>query len=158
MWRATRSAAAKSALSTLWIDNPVSGIVRPKDGTDEWRMDDTGYRQLGKCLAAAESSGHHWQRVLASRAAALTGCRLDEIEGLLKAEVDESGMALRLGWLADFYMLAAQAFEAAVLGAVLVFDPLYGQRRHAASRAPRPCRTVFQRRSFVGCHWRHLLV
>jgi integrase len=79
------------------LDNPVSGIVRPKDGTDEWRMDDAGYRQLGKCLAAAESSGHHWQRVLASRAAALTGCRLDEIEGLLKAEVDESGMALRLG-------------------------------------------------------------
>jgi integrase len=27
----------------------------------------------------------------------LTGCRLDEIEGLLKAEVDPVGMALRLG-------------------------------------------------------------
>ena len=45
-------------------------------------------------------------------------------------------------WLADFDMPAAQAFEAAVLGAVLVFDPLDGQHRHAASRAVRPCRTV----------------
>ena len=51
----------------------------------------------GKCLAAAEAKGHHWQRVLASRAATLTGCRLDEIEGLLKTEVDVAGMALRLG-------------------------------------------------------------
>ena len=60
-------------------------------------MDDAGYRHLGKCLAAAEAGGHHWQRVLASRAATLTGCRLDEIEGLLKTEVDSAGMALRLG-------------------------------------------------------------
>ena len=79
------------------LDNPCNGIVRPKDGTHEWRMDDAGYRHLGKCLTAAESSGHHWQRVLASRAATLTGCRLDEIEGLLKTEVDSVGMALRLG-------------------------------------------------------------
>jgi hypothetical protein len=33
----------------------------------------------------------------ARRAAALTGCRLDEIEELLKTEVDGIGMALRLG-------------------------------------------------------------
>jgi integrase len=79
------------------LDNPCNGIVRPKDGTHEWRMDDAGYRHLGKCLAAAEAGGHHWQRVLASRAATLTGCRLDEIEGLLKTEVDSAGMALRLG-------------------------------------------------------------
>jgi integrase len=78
-------------------DNPVNGIVRPKDGTREWRLDDAGYRQLGKCLAAAEVKGEHWQRVLASKAATLTGCRLDEIEGLLKTEVDPVGMALRLG-------------------------------------------------------------
>ncbi len=78
-------------------DNPCNGIVRPKDGTHEWRMDDAGYRRLGKCLAVAEANGHHWQRVLASKAATLTGCRLDEIEGLLKTEVDGAGMALRLG-------------------------------------------------------------
>jgi integrase len=77
-------------------DNPINGIVRPKDGTREWRLDDAGYRRLGKRLATAEANGEHWQRVLASRAATLTGCRLDEIEGLLKAEVDPVGMALRL--------------------------------------------------------------
>jgi integrase len=79
------------------LDNPMRGIVRPKDGSREWRLDDSGYRALGKCLAAAEANQEHWQRVLASRAATLTGCRLDEIEGLLKTEVDPVGMALRLG-------------------------------------------------------------
>ena len=48
-------------------------------------------------MAAAEAGGESWQRVLASRAATLSGCRLDEIEGLLKTEVDSVGMALRLG-------------------------------------------------------------
>jgi integrase len=78
-------------------DNPLKGIVRPKDGTREWRLDDGSYRRLGKCLATAEANGEHWQRVLAARAATLTGCRLGEIEGLLKTEVDGAGMALRLG-------------------------------------------------------------
>ena len=68
-----------------------------KDGSREWRLDDSGYRSLGKCLAAAEANGEPWQRVLAARAAALTGCRLDEIEGLLKTEIDRAGSALRLG-------------------------------------------------------------
>jgi integrase len=78
-------------------DNPISGIRRPKDGTREWRLDDAGYRLLGKCLAAAEANGEHWQRVLATKTSAMTGCRLDEVEGLLKTEVDTSGFALRLG-------------------------------------------------------------
>ena len=62
-------------------DNPARGIVKPKDGTREWRLDDAGYRMLGKCLAAAH--GEHWQALLAARAVALTGCRRSEIEGLL---------------------------------------------------------------------------
>jgi integrase len=78
-------------------DNPINGIRRPKDNMREWRLDDAGYRRLGKCLTAAEANGDHWQRVMASRAAAMTGCRLDELEGLLKVEVDPVGMALRLG-------------------------------------------------------------
>jgi len=78
-------------------DNPINGIVRPKDGTREWRLDDAGYRRLGHCLATAEANGEHWQRIMASKAATLTGCRLDEIEGLLKTQVDTVGMALRLG-------------------------------------------------------------
>jgi integrase len=78
-------------------NNPISGIRRPKDRTREWRLDDAGYRRFGKCLSAAELNGEHWQPVLASKVAAMTGCRLDEIEGLLKTEVDPVGMALRLG-------------------------------------------------------------
>lgn len=78
-------------------DHPLKGIVRPKDGKRKWRLDDDGYRKLGECLAAAEANGAHWQHVMASRAAALTGCRLDEIEGLLKVDLDPVGMALRLG-------------------------------------------------------------
>jgi integrase len=76
-------------------DNPARGIVKPKDGTREWRLDDAGYRTLGKCLDAAD--GEHWQAILAARALALTGCRRNEIEGLLKSEIDWTGSALRLG-------------------------------------------------------------
>ena len=76
-------------------DNPISGITRPEDGTREWRLNDVGYRRLGKCLALAEVNGEHWQRVLASRVAAMTGGRLNEVEGLLNTEVDRIGMALR---------------------------------------------------------------
>ena len=75
----------------------VIRIVRPKDGNREWRLDDEGYRKLGKCIAAAEAAGEHWQRIYAAKVAILTGCRLDEVQGLLKSEVDISGMALRLG-------------------------------------------------------------
>jgi integrase len=78
------------------LDNPARGIVRPKGGSREWRLDDSGYRAFGKCLAAAEKA-EHWQPILAARAVALTGCRLDEIEGLLKSEIDAAGSALRLG-------------------------------------------------------------
>jgi integrase len=76
-------------------DNPTSGIVKPKDGTREWRLDDAGYRALGKCLA--EADGEHWQIILAARAVALTGCRRNEIQGLLKSEIDWTASALRLG-------------------------------------------------------------
>jgi integrase len=78
-------------------DNPISGIRRPKDQTREWRLDDAGYRRLGKSLSAAQANDEHWQPILASRVAAMTGCRLDEVEGLLKTEVDAAGMSLRLG-------------------------------------------------------------
>jgi integrase len=77
-------------------DNPATGVVRPKDNTREWRLDDTGYCELGRCLKRAYSEGGNWQPVMAVRAAALTGCRLREIEGLLKADVDSARMVLRL--------------------------------------------------------------
>jgi integrase len=78
-------------------DNPMRGIIRPKDQTREWRLDDAGYRALGKRLAAAEEEGKNWQPILITRALALTGCRLGEIEGLKKVEIDAANSALRLG-------------------------------------------------------------
>jgi integrase len=77
-------------------DSPATGVVRPKDKTREWRLDDAGYCELGRCLKRAHGEGGNWQPVLAVRAAALTGCRLREIEGLLKADVDAARMVLRL--------------------------------------------------------------
>jgi integrase len=78
-------------------DNPARGIIRPKDQTREWRLDDAGYRALGKRLAAAEEEGKNWQPILIAHALALTGCRLGEIEGLKKTEIDTANSALRLG-------------------------------------------------------------
>ena len=78
-------------------DNPVKGIIRAKGSVREWRLDDSGYRALGKALAAAEANGVPWQHVLAGRAVALTGCRLDEIEGLRRNEVFPDSSSLRLG-------------------------------------------------------------
>jgi integrase len=78
-------------------DNPVRGIIRPKDETREWRLDDVGYRALGKKLAVAEANAANWQPILITRAVALTGCRRGEIEGLLKTEIDFANSALRLG-------------------------------------------------------------
>jgi integrase len=78
-------------------DNPARGIIRPKDQTREWRLDDAGYRALGKRLAAAEEEGRNWRPILIAQALALTGCRLGEIEGLKKTEIDTVNSALRLG-------------------------------------------------------------
>jgi integrase len=78
-------------------DNPARGIIRPKDQTREWRLDDAGYRALGKRLAAAEEEGKNWQPILIAQALALTGCRLGEIEGLKKTEIDTVNSALSLG-------------------------------------------------------------
>jgi integrase len=78
-------------------DNPARGIIRPKDETREWRLDDAGYRGLGKKLATAETNAVNWQPILIMRVIALTGCRRGEIEGLLKSEIDFNSSALRLG-------------------------------------------------------------
>lgn len=79
------------------LDNPARGIIRPKDEARVWRLDDAGYRTLGKKLAAAEADARNWQPILITRAIALTGCRRGEIESLLKTEIDFASSALRLG-------------------------------------------------------------
>jgi integrase len=81
----------------LRADNPARGVKRPKDDRRKWRLDDAGYRALGKRLAAAQDEGKSWQPILIAQALALTGCRRGEIEGLKKTEIDAAKSALCLG-------------------------------------------------------------
>jgi integrase len=78
-------------------DNPVRGVRREADQKRRTRLDEAGYRRLGKRLAAAERAGMRWQAVEAIRLIALTGCRRGEIQRLRRSEVDLTGQALRLG-------------------------------------------------------------
>jgi integrase len=78
-------------------DNPVRGVRREADQKRRIRLDEAGYRRLGKRLAAAERSGMRWQAIEAIRLIALTGCRRGEIQRLRRSEVDLAGQALRLG-------------------------------------------------------------
>jgi integrase len=77
--------------------NPVRGVRREADQKRRVRLDEVGYRRLGKRLAAAERAGMRWQAIEAIRLIALTGCRRGEIERLRRTEVDQAGQALRLG-------------------------------------------------------------
>lgn len=78
-------------------DNPVTGVKRAADNKRQFRLDDAGYRRLGRRISAAERAGERWQVFEAMRLIALTGCRRGEIEGLKRSEVDLAGQALRLG-------------------------------------------------------------
>ena len=78
-------------------DNPVRGVRREADRRRTMRLDEAGYRRLGKRLAAAERAGMRWQSIGAIRLIALTGCRRGEIQGLRRSEVDLASQALRLG-------------------------------------------------------------
>jgi integrase len=119
-------------------DNPATGVVRPKDKTREWRLDDAGYRELGRCLERALSEGGNWQPVMAVRTAALTGCRLREIEGLLKADVDATRMVLRLQQTktgksvrpVGAPALAVITEASALSGSKYVFPSITGEDRH----------------------------
>lgn len=78
-------------------DNPVTGVVRPADKKRHTRLDEAGYRRLGRRLAAADRLGTRWQVTETIRLLALTGCRRGEIETLRRSDVDLDGHALRLG-------------------------------------------------------------
>jgi integrase len=78
-------------------DNPVRGVRRVADQKRRVRLDEVGYRRLGKRLAAAERAGMRWQAFEAIRLIALTGCRRGEIQRLHRTEVDLAAQALRLG-------------------------------------------------------------
>ena len=77
-------------------DNPVRGVRREAQKR-RVRLDEAGYRRLGKRLSAAERAGMRWQAIEATRLIASTGCRRGEIQRLRRTEVDLIGQALRLG-------------------------------------------------------------
>jgi integrase len=77
-------------------DNPVRGVVRPKDRKRVVHIDTDRYRALGKAIESAEARGVPWQALDAARLLALTGCRRGEIENLRWDEVDIPGRCLRL--------------------------------------------------------------
>jgi integrase len=72
-------------------------VKRQADGVRERRLSPDEYRALGKALVAAEGEGEAWQVIAGVRLLALTGARLDEIQGLLWSELDETSGCLRLG-------------------------------------------------------------
>jgi integrase len=78
-------------------DNPVRGVRREADQKRRVRLDEVGYRRLGKRLTAAQRAGIRWQAVEEIHLIALTGCRRSEIEKLRRFEGDLAGQALRLG-------------------------------------------------------------
>jgi integrase len=61
----------------------------------DFKLDDAGYRSLGKALEAAERGGEPWQVIAAIRLLALTGCRRGENLKLRRTEVDAAGRCLR---------------------------------------------------------------
>lgn len=81
----------------LRTDNPVAGVEHKADERREIRLDEVGYRRLGRRLDAAERLGERWQAIEALRLIALTGCRRGEVESLKRSEVDLKGQVLRLG-------------------------------------------------------------
>ena len=77
---------------------PVNGISPPKGRNPRMAPGRCGLPSAwGNASLQRRRTASIGSAILASRAATLTGCRLDEIEGLLKTEVDTVGMALRLG-------------------------------------------------------------
>ena len=75
---------------------PVRGVRKPADGRREFRLDEAGYRALGRAVEAAAARVEPWQAVAAVQLIALTGCRRSEVLRLKRTEVDLAGRCLRL--------------------------------------------------------------
>lgn len=100
---ATRAVASFGAILSYAVSegviptNPTHGVKRPAIGKRERRLSPDEYKVFGKELSAAEhDETKAWQGSAMLRLAALTGCRIGEIENLRWTEVDLSLGILRL--------------------------------------------------------------
>ena len=98
---ATRTVASLGAILSYAVGegiidtNPTFGVKKPAYGKKERRLSLDEYVAFHKALLAAEE-GKNWQGPAMLRLAALTGCRLGEIENLSWVEVDLDAAVLRL--------------------------------------------------------------
>ncbi len=77
--------------------NPTYGVKKPAIGKRDRRLSPDEYKAFGKALRDAETDETKaWQGIVALRLAALTGCRIGEIENLKWSEVDLENCLLKL--------------------------------------------------------------
>ncbi|MDM8346048.1 tyrosine-type recombinase/integrase [Pseudochrobactrum sp. sp1633] len=97
---ATRTAATLGAILSYAVSegaiesNPTYGVKKPVIGRRERRLRPEEYAAFGRALRDAEAKA--WQGAAALRLAALTGCRIGEIENLKWSEVDLTNSLLTL--------------------------------------------------------------
>ena len=77
-------------------DNPVKGVARFKDKTNQRFLSGEELARLGAALAALQSEAVNGQGLAVIRLLTLTGARKGEIEGLRWCEVDAAHSCLRL--------------------------------------------------------------
>lgn len=100
---ATRVAASLGAILSYAVAegiidvNPTYGVKKPAIGKRDRRLSPDEYKAFGQALRDAETDETKaWQGVVALHLAALTGCRIGEIENLKWSEVDLENNLLKL--------------------------------------------------------------
>lgn len=100
---ATRTTATLGAILSYAVSegiievNPTYGVKKPAIGKRDRRLSPDEYKAFGKALRdAGTDETKAWQGVVALRLAALTGCRIGEIENLKWSEVDLENSLLKL--------------------------------------------------------------
>ncbi|MEJ5081081.1 tyrosine-type recombinase/integrase [Ochrobactrum sp. MYb379] len=100
---ATRTTATLGAILSYAVSegiietNPTYGVKKPAIGKRDRRLSPDEYKAFGKALRdAGTDETKAWQGIVALRLAALTGCRIGEIENLKWSEVDLENSLLKL--------------------------------------------------------------